>query len=71
MTSIPDVASLAGMLSSFSENLTEKKQGEFDHDYDMIVSMGEIWSTFIVEAYLRSMGLKTRWHDIRKAFCNR
>ena len=63
-----DVASLAGILSSFSENLTEKKQGEFDHDYDMIVSMGEVWSTFIVEAYLRSMGLRTRWQDIRKLF---
>ena len=33
-------------------------QGEFDHDYDMIVSMGEVWSTLIVEAYLRQSGIK-------------
>jgi aspartate kinase len=32
----------------------------------MIVSMGEVWSTLIVEAYLRMKGLKTEWCDIRK-----
>ncbi|MCI0522674.1 MAG: hypothetical protein L0Y37_03365 [Bacteroidales bacterium] len=45
-----------------------REKGEFDHDYDMIVSMGEIWSTRIVESFLRSMGLRTKWYDIRKLF---
>lgn len=63
-----EVRSLAELFSSFSADLAGRKKGEFDHDYDMIVSMGEIWSTVIVEAYLRRMGLRTRWHDIRRLF---
>lgn len=63
-----ELRSLAEMFSSFSSDLNVREKGEFDHDYDMIVSMGEIWSTKIVEAYLRSKGLRTKWHDIRKLF---
>ncbi|HSO77695.1 MAG TPA: aspartate kinase, partial [Bacteroidales bacterium] len=46
--------------------LENTARGDYDHDYDMIVSMGEIWSTIVVEAWLRSQGLNTRWWDIRK-----
>jgi aspartate kinase len=58
--------SLSGTFASFYQNLMKTAPADFDHDYDMIVSMGEIWSTVIVEAYLRMRGLKTRWCDIRK-----
>jgi len=41
-------------------------RGDYDHDYDMIVSMGEVWSTMVVEAWLRFRGLNTQWWDIRR-----
>lgn len=59
---------VSGMIHSSCSGLEEKKRGTFDHDYDMIVSLGEIWSTVIVEAYLRSKGLRTKWIDIREQF---
>ena len=45
--------------------LTEEK-GEYDYEYDQVVSYGEIWSTIIVAAYLKSLGFKSEWVDIRK-----
>jgi aspartate kinase len=56
------------IFSLFHDFLNGKSKGEFDHDYDMIVSNGEVWSTIIVEAYLRSRGLRSHWKDIRKLF---
>lgn len=44
---------------------SEKKSG-YDFEYDQIVSRGELWSTIIVEAFLRKYGLDTEWVDIRK-----
>jgi aspartate kinase len=46
-------------------SLELKMPGDFDHDYDMIVSYGELWSTMIVEAYLRLQGLNSLWVDAR------
>ncbi|MFN2379541.1 MAG: aspartate kinase [Bacteroidales bacterium] len=34
--------------------------------YDQIVSLGELWSTRIVEEYLRKRGLRSRWIDMRE-----
>ncbi len=58
--------SLSGMFDLFYRKLLNTAPAEFDHDYDMIVSMGEVWSTLIVEAFLRESGLRTRWCDVRK-----
>ena len=54
---------------SFDElkaRLNTTKPGDYDHDYDMIVSMGEVWSTIVVEAFLRSRNFNSKWIDIRK-----
>jgi aspartate kinase len=40
--------------------------GEYDFEYDQIVSYGEIWSTIIVEAFLKVSGMQTEWLDIRE-----
>jgi aspartate kinase len=37
----------------------------FNHEYDQIVSMGEILSTQIVSAYLNEVGVKNKWVDAR------
>jgi len=55
-------ASVSGLLTRLENSV----RGDYDHDYDMIVSMGEVWSTMVVEAWLRSRGLNTEWWDIRK-----
>ena len=37
----------------------------YDHVYDQIVSIGEIVSTKILNAYLNAAGIKSMWHDVR------
>ncbi|MEZ4996777.1 MAG: aspartate kinase [Bacteroidales bacterium] len=62
----PEYQKLKSIFSEFGRFLQEKNPGDFDHDYDMVVSNGELWSTFIVEAYLHSRGLNSEWADARK-----
>jgi len=50
----------------FANNMQSGKPDDFDHDYDMIVSNGEVWSTMIVEAYLRSRVMNSKWVDARE-----
>jgi aspartate kinase len=57
---------LAASFDSLEDKLNLTSRGEYDHDYDMIVSMGEVWSTMVVEAYLSIKGFKSCWADIRK-----
>lgn len=45
--------------------LTEVK-GEYDFEYDQIVSFGEIWSTIIVAEYLKKHYNSVSWCDIRE-----
>jgi len=40
---------------------------KYDFEYDQIVSYGEIWSTIIVEAFLKLSGMNTEWIDIRES----
>ncbi|MCX6321491.1 MAG: aspartate kinase [Bacteroidia bacterium] len=42
-------------------------KGKHDFEYDQIVSYGEIWSTIIVEAFLKLSGMNTEWIDIRES----
>ncbi|HNR41898.1 MAG TPA: aspartate kinase [Bacteroidales bacterium] len=51
--------------SGLREYLESLPRHDFDHEYDQIVSYGEIWSTIIVAAYLELVGLKAEWIDIR------
>jgi aspartate kinase len=39
--------------------------GEYDFEYDQVVSFGEMWSTIIVAGYLRTVYAGSRWTDIR------
>jgi len=41
-------------------------KGQYDYDYDQVVSYGEIWSTIIVAEYLKKIFQKVEWCDIRK-----
>jgi aspartate kinase len=45
--------------------IEEEPQDDYDFIYDQIVSIGEMVSTRIVNAYLNKAGLKSRWLDVR------
>jgi len=40
--------------------------GNYDYDYDQVVSIGELISTTIVDEYLRTEGLPITWFDVRE-----
>ncbi|MCE9540445.1 MAG: aspartate kinase, partial [Bacteroidetes bacterium] len=45
--------------------IEETPSHSYDHEYDQIVSIGEIVSTKIVNAYLNQAGIKSKWQDVR------
>jgi len=45
--------------------IEDEPQDDFDFIYDQIVSIGELISTRIVNAYLNKAGLKSKWLDVR------
>lgn len=45
--------------------IEEPPTHSYDHVYDQIVSIGEIVSTKIVNAYLNQAGIKSKWRDVR------
>jgi aspartate kinase len=47
------------------EYLSRGKKGEYDYEYDQIVSYGEIWSTLIVAGFLKTVMPDVEWIDIR------
>lgn len=56
-------------LDELFEKIDAKKNGFFSEnfafEYDQIVSLGEVLSTFIVDAYLREQNEKSLWLDAR------
>jgi len=53
-------------VASLKEYLNSLKCSDYDQVYDQVVSLGEIWSTKIVEKWLRVSGISSCWLDIRK-----
>jgi len=47
------------------EYLADGKKGDYDFEYDQVVSYGEIWSTLIVAGYLKTIMPDIEWIDIR------
>ncbi len=46
--------------------LRNGSSGSVDRDYDQVVSLGEVWSTLIVNAHLRHAGFASEWFDARQ-----
>lgn len=50
-----------------SLNNTRKKScGDYNYDYDQVVSYGELLSTSVISAYLSQCGVENQWVDVRK-----
>ncbi|MEZ4737789.1 MAG: aspartate kinase [Flavobacteriales bacterium] len=63
-----DVAAAAELILNFDNlrSLLERSpSGNVDRDYDNIVAFGEVWSTLIVSAHLRAVGITNTWLDAR------
>jgi aspartate kinase len=45
--------------------IEDEPQDDYDFIYDQVVSIGEMVSTRIVNAYLNKAGLKSKWLDVR------
>jgi aspartate kinase len=45
--------------------IEDEPQDDYDFIYDQIVSIGELVSTRIVNAYLNETGIKSKWLDVR------
>ncbi|HQW06035.1 MAG: aspartate kinase [Flavobacteriales bacterium] len=63
-----DIAAAAELVLNFDSlrTLLEKPTvGNVDRDYDGIVAFGEVWSTLIVSAHLKAMGIGNAWVDAR------
>jgi aspartate kinase len=49
-----------------AELLSGPPSGQFDFDYDRLVSIGELLSTTIIGAYLSEQKIETHWRDARR-----
>lgn len=46
--------------------LKGKPGNDYDRFYDQVVSRGELWSSLILESYLKSAGVDVQWLDARE-----
>ena len=53
--------------SLLRDYLLTSLKGEYDFEYDQVVSYGEIWSTIVVAEYLKKTFPDVAWCDIREA----
>jgi aspartate kinase len=59
------IRKIVNLFSLLERHLDSGNKENYDFQYDQIVSYGELWSTVIVEEYLRQNGQDTEWVDIR------
>jgi aspartate kinase len=56
---------IANSFAKLKEYLAERSRGNYDFEYDQVVSYGEIWSTIIVAGFLKQELSDVVWIDIR------
>ncbi|MBO4751212.1 MAG: aspartate kinase [Bacteroidales bacterium] len=44
----------------------KSSSGDYNYDYDQVVSYGELLSTTVISAYLAQCGVENQWVDVRK-----
>ncbi len=56
---------LISWFDKFEAGLEKAPSLNFDYEYDQIVPYGEMFSTYIVNAFLNYSGIKSKWIDVR------
>lgn len=59
-------AEIEDVIDELKAKFDEQIPDNFDFEYDQIVSLGEVISTKIVNAFVREKGLNSHWADARK-----
>lgn len=54
-----------GLIAGAERYLKRTSKADYNFIYDQIVSLGELLSTKLVEAYLRHIGINSHWVDVR------
>lgn len=57
---------LNDVFQSLENRYNEEIPDNYNYEYDQVVSLGEIISTLIVEAYIRECGFSSKWMDARR-----
>jgi aspartate kinase len=57
---------LLDIFSQFESKLKKQPSLNYDYEYDQIVPFGELFSTYIVHAYLEELGMNIDWFDVRE-----
>lgn len=57
---------LGDSVAWLKEFVSEPRSTDYDYIYDQVVSLGEVWSTRIIEEFLRASGVNSCWIDIRE-----
>ncbi len=58
-------AALDASFRELQRTLAQRSSGRVDEDYDQVVSLGEVWSTLVVSAHLKHVGIGNSWLDAR------
>jgi aspartate kinase len=58
---------IGNSFASLKNYLLTTTGSTYDFEYDQIVSYGELWSTIVVNAFLKLSGMSTAWLDIRES----
>jgi aspartate kinase len=61
----PVYLEFSGLSGNLETRLKNQPDGDYDFEYDQIVSYGELFSTKIVSAYLNSVNINNHWIDAR------
>jgi aspartate kinase len=62
----PVSADIDNSFAMLKEYLSSAEKGDFDLEYDQVVSYGELWSTIIIAGFLKTIIPGTKWVDIRE-----
>jgi aspartate kinase len=62
----PVFAAVAHYLQALERTIAHAPSGNFDFDYDQMVSVGELLSSLIIGHYLNLVNIETQWCDARR-----
>lgn len=62
----PIYSKIQEVIGGLSNRFQAQIPDNYNYEYDQIVSLGEVISTLIVEAYAQQVGLNSNWLDARK-----
>lgn len=62
----PIYSKIQEVIGGLSNRIQAQIPDNYNYEYDQIVSLGEVISTLIVDAYAQQVGLNSNWLDARK-----